>query len=115
MVTAGSTHPYEYNPDLLRSQNVLLEGGHQDHDEPGASHPRLTNFEAYPKVLISMTCRLGYAELWWRAVLQKGSLPTCMGQLLFWLHHVAASCILAAAWPACWRGSICPSWWPHSL
>eukprot|EP00891_Asterochloris_glomerata_P009705 jgi/Astpho2/9705/Aster-03695 len=46
---AGSTHPYEYNPDLLRSQNVLLEGGHQDHDEPGASHPRLTNFEAYPK------------------------------------------------------------------
>ena len=71
VLTAGSTHPYEYNPDLLRSQNILLDGGNQDHDGNqhhdglSAGHPRLTNFEAYPKVLISLTYRLGYAELWW--------------------------------------------------
>ena len=97
VLIAGSTHSYEYNPDLLRSQNVLLEGGNQDHDEPGAGHPRLTNFESYHKVLVSLTYRLvhaelwwGHAELWWRTGLQKGSCPPlgwgmcCSGCM--WLH-----------------------------
>ena len=63
MLTAGSPHPNEYNPDLMRSQNILLEGGNQDQNEPGPGQARLTNFEAYPKVLISLRRRLGHAEL----------------------------------------------------